>query len=210
MGRCDFQKIIRLVLFFCLMGKFVPGYSYCFLVEKESIKNNAEALIHALTFCATQYNDDDSQIKLANNYLKGINGVDKNEMQALALKHLKWEQEIPQKWAEEDARKKAEEEAQKKAAEEAEKKAQEEAKLAKYKENLQKDVAKKKKDHDLRNTMAEKLKQTRRKKGNLFQRLGLVKSGREKAMDAAKKFHEENPTQKTALRFGAPKKSGRG
>ena len=79
-------------------------------------------------------------------------------------------------------------------------------KLSEYQEKLEKIVAKKKEDRETRKTMADKLKETRRKKTNFLDRL-FGASGQKKAIKAAKKFHKKNPEQRTALNFGRSKKT---
>ena len=70
-------------------------------------------------------------------------------------------------------------------------------------------VTEKSRNKENRDNVAEELKKKRRRKTTLLDLL-TNNSGRREALKAAEKFHEENPTQKTALRFGSPKKSGRG
>ena len=79
-------------------------------------------------------------------------------------------------------------------------------KLSEYQQKLEKIVAKKKEDREVRGAMAEKLKEARRKKTTFLDRL-LGASGRKKAVKAAEKFHKKNPEQKTALKFKSSKKS---
>ena len=68
-------------------------------------------------------------------------------------------------------------------------------------------------DRKMRSKYAEAIKESRRKKSNLFQRLGLQTTGRQDALDLAKEYHQlrsEKKEGKTALKFRTPKNSGRG
>ena len=121
--------------------------------------------------------------------------LDKKELQILALKRIKWEQDIVARWAKKDAEKKAAKEAKKNAEiaakEQAEKERAQKAKFAAT-------VAAKRRNKTLRDEVAGRAWGARKKPTLLDRIKGLT--GREKARRIVKDFHERNPKQKTALK----------
>ena len=85
MGRCCFGKIILGLL---LLGGSVSAFARCPLADKYRQDNKPEMEVIALNVCALSYNDDDSQMKMADGYMKGLNGLKKDEEQALFMYQL--------------------------------------------------------------------------------------------------------------------------
>lgn len=85
------RHIKRLIL---LTGIFFPLMSVnsatarCLLADKYLQEKNTEGELLALNTCAIQYNDDESQMKLADIYINGLKGEDKDEMYALYMYQL--------------------------------------------------------------------------------------------------------------------------
>lgn len=60
----------------------------CLLADKYRAEGREQLALVALDTCAVQYNDDESQIKLADSYLSGKNGLKKDEKAALYMYQL--------------------------------------------------------------------------------------------------------------------------
>ena len=84
MGRRCFEKII--FLWMVMIG--IPVMAYCPLADKYHQEKKIELEIIALNMCAIAYNDDVSQMKLADSYMQGINTLKKDEKQALYMYQL--------------------------------------------------------------------------------------------------------------------------
>ncbi len=85
MGRCCFGKII--FCSFCL-GFVGSAFAYCPLADKYRQENQSTQEMIALNVCALSLNDDDSQMKMAEGYMQGLNGLRKDEKQALYMYQL--------------------------------------------------------------------------------------------------------------------------
>ena len=81
MGGCCFKKIATVVL--CLLGANFPLQARCPLADKYRQEGMIEKEVMALRICAVQYNDDESQMQMAENYMKGEKGLKKDEKKAL-------------------------------------------------------------------------------------------------------------------------------
>ncbi|MBR6231872.1 MAG: sel1 repeat family protein [Alphaproteobacteria bacterium] len=88
MGRCCIKGLVlsSAILFSVLYAG--PALSRCLLADKYEKEGIAELEIMALNMCATQYNDDESQMKLADIYLNGLKGESKDELTALYMYQL--------------------------------------------------------------------------------------------------------------------------
>ena len=64
------------------------SWGRCLLADEYQKQGKKEEEVFALSSCAIQYNDDDSQIKLAEMYLVGTPEVEKDEMSAVYLYQL--------------------------------------------------------------------------------------------------------------------------
>ena len=84
MGGCCFKKIILGVLIFYTTA----SWGRCPMADKYMQEGEKEEVVVALNVCALQYNDDDSQMKLAEMYAKGTPEVDKDEMMAVYMYQL--------------------------------------------------------------------------------------------------------------------------
>ena len=88
MGRRCFRKIIA---FFFIMTVFLDAFSAlaaCPLAEKYRRVGKEDSEAGLLYFCAVNFNDDDSQMKMADAYLNGKLGVQKDEMSAVYMYQL--------------------------------------------------------------------------------------------------------------------------
>ena len=86
MGGCHFKQIVLTAV--CCLGLAHLAEGRCMLADKYHEEGKTEAEIFALGVCAVQYNDDESQIKLAEIYMKGEKGVKKSEKDALYMYQL--------------------------------------------------------------------------------------------------------------------------
>ena len=84
MGGCCFRKIIFLGFLLFSMN----SWGRCPLADEYQKQGRKEEEIMALSACAVQYNDDDSQMKMAEMYMKGTHEVEKDEMTAVYLYQL--------------------------------------------------------------------------------------------------------------------------
>ena len=78
------QKII----FFLLLGISCVGQAACPMADAFLHKNNLNAFVYSLHVCAVNYNDDESQMKLAQAYLKGEYGLTRDTGQVLYFYQL--------------------------------------------------------------------------------------------------------------------------
>ena len=85
MDRRCFEKIILGLLFW---GSCFSAFARCPLADKYHQENKPEMEMMALNVCAVSYNDDASQMKLAEGYIKGANGLVQDEKQALFMYQL--------------------------------------------------------------------------------------------------------------------------
>ncbi|MGN0919485.1 MAG: hypothetical protein ACI4OR_01835 [Alphaproteobacteria bacterium] len=85
MGRCCFGKIISGLL---ILGMAPCVSARCPLADKYAQENKPEMEQVALNVCALSYNDDASQMKMAEGYMKGKNGLKQDERQALYMYQL--------------------------------------------------------------------------------------------------------------------------
>ena len=86
-GRC-FKKIILLITGCFLLLAIASVQARCLLADKYKKEGNEELENLALVSCAMHYNDDESQLKIAEAYLKGTQGFEKNELDALYMYQL--------------------------------------------------------------------------------------------------------------------------
>lgn len=84
MDRCCFRKITLLIAI--LLSFSVDAR--CPLADKYHQENNVQMEVTALNICAVSYNDDNSQMKMAEYYLEGKNDLDKDEKMALYMYQL--------------------------------------------------------------------------------------------------------------------------
>ena len=85
MDRC----FLKAIIVFCVglfSSELVLGA--CPLADRYIKRNNPQATIFAWQMCALKNNDDGAQMNLADSYLNGKNGVEKDESQALYMYHL--------------------------------------------------------------------------------------------------------------------------
>ena len=88
MGRCCIKRLIFSAgILFSLMN-VNPASSRCLLADKALKNGNETGEVIALSACATRFNDDESQMKLADIFLNGLKGEDKDEMAALYMYQL--------------------------------------------------------------------------------------------------------------------------
>lgn len=85
MGGCCFGKVILILLFW---GTATYAVARCPLADKYQQENRQEMEMMALSFCAISHNDDASQMKLAEAYMKGMDGLEPDEKQALYMYQL--------------------------------------------------------------------------------------------------------------------------
>ena len=85
MGRCCFGKIAFLLLALVAIN---PAYARCPMADKYHQEGKLEEELDSLTMCAISYNDDDSQVKMAEGYINGSYGFKKNEKMALYMYQL--------------------------------------------------------------------------------------------------------------------------
>ena len=87
MGRCGFRKIIYLLMLLgCVFS--TPTWARCLLADSFRSKGQEEAELLALNTCAMQYNDDESQMQLAEVFMNGKKGVEKDELKGLFMYQL--------------------------------------------------------------------------------------------------------------------------
>ena len=84
MGGCCFRKII----FFLLIFLCSSSWGRCPMADEYRRRGKKEEEVIALSTCAMHYNDDISQVKLAEMFLNGTPEVEKDEMMALYLYQL--------------------------------------------------------------------------------------------------------------------------
>ena len=84
MDRYQFGKIIFIVFFMWVSS----AQARCPLAERFRQQKRQDMEMIALNNCALSSNDDESQMKLAESYMKGINGLEKDEKEALYMYQL--------------------------------------------------------------------------------------------------------------------------
>ena len=87
MGRCCFDKIIAGVIF-SLSFTWNTAEARCLLADKFRQEGKKTQEIIAINACAVQYNDDESQMKMAELLMNGSNEVQKDEFEALYMYQL--------------------------------------------------------------------------------------------------------------------------
>ena len=85
MGRCRFRKIGCFLLCLFLVS---PLQARCPMADKYAKENKEELEVVALNLCALQYNDDESQLKMAEGYMNGAKKLKKDEKMALFMYQL--------------------------------------------------------------------------------------------------------------------------
>jgi len=86
MGGCCFAKIALIPL--VLLGMNSAVQARCLLADKYHKQGKTAQEYYALNICAVRYNDDEAQMKMAESYMKGENGLEKDEKQALYMYQL--------------------------------------------------------------------------------------------------------------------------
>ena len=86
MGRCRFGKIAFVLLLLWVTA--LPVQAKCPLADKYYQEGKTDEEFGALTMCAISYNDDESQVKMAEGYMNGLNGFVKDEKMALYMYQL--------------------------------------------------------------------------------------------------------------------------
>ena len=84
MGRCCFGKIV----FLLLISFTVNSWGRCPMADRYHNEGRKEDEVIALSVCALQYNDDTSQMKLAEMYATGTPEVEKDEMMVVYMYQL--------------------------------------------------------------------------------------------------------------------------
>ena len=88
MGRCCIKGLILSSgILFSLMY-INPALSRCLMADEYLKQGDVTRELLTLNVCAIQYNDDESQMKLADIYLNGLKGESKDELTALYMYQL--------------------------------------------------------------------------------------------------------------------------
>lgn len=88
MDRCCLKRLIFAAGILFPLAYVNPALSRCLMADRYLEEGSTIGEMMALNVCATRYNDDESQMKLADIYLNGLKGEDKDEMAALYMYQL--------------------------------------------------------------------------------------------------------------------------